>query len=86
MAPSSVIYRQFMDMFYFTNFVPDLIILTISIVCVDIGLNHAHRSIKFLRALKEEKLERRRMQRLERDSAKILKIKTFSCKAALFTL
>mmetsp|Transcript_30716 Transcript_30716/g.30212 ORF Transcript_30716/g.30212 Transcript_30716/m.30212 type:complete len:140 (+) Transcript_30716:1945-2364(+) len=65
-------------MFFFTNFVPDLIILTVSIVCVDIGLHHAHRSIKFLRNLKEEQLEKRRMQRLERDSAKILKTKTFS--------
>jgi len=60
LVPSSTIYAIFIDMFMFSMFLPDLVILTISIVAIDIGLKHVHMSITYIKRMREAAAERRR--------------------------
>ncbi len=87
LIPSSDIYRTFTDIFLYSNFFPDLFIMTVSLVMIDIGMYHVQHGIKYIMEQRELEAEDKRKEKMARDSATLVGPRTsFTCNNLQFVL
>ena len=71
LVPSDELYGEFTDLYLHENFGFALFFMSVSLVMVDIGLNHAHRSIDTIIEIREKEAEEKKLAALAKDTTNL---------------